>query len=867
MQPCRLRAEGLLDPVGLGEARPQLSWELESDRQDDFQSRYQVVVSSDEARAAAGLADVWSSGEVLSPTTFGVEYRGPKLQSGQRCYWAVRVWDADGAPSRWSEPAVWEMGLLRPEDWVASWIAPPGEVSAPVQDVPPRVDLGDWRGVRPCYLRMGFEARGPVARARAYVSAQGVYELWINGARVGTDLLRPGWTDYRIRIPYQVYDVTPHLQAGSNRIGALLGSGWFCGRVAWEDRVYGESPSLLIQLRVEYLTGAGETVVSGAGWESAPAPLLWSDLLMGEGYDARLERPSWCCADDDSTGWLPCVVVQPPAAKLVAQVAPPVRVLAERRVTGVLGSGIGRWVFDLGQNFAGWVRLRCRGDAGTVVALRFAEALNNDGSLYTANLRTAAATDVVVLREGETVFEPKFTLHGFRYVEIDGLPGSPDPDVLTGVVAGTDLARAGAFECSSPLVTQLQHNIEWSLRGNFVEIPTDCPQRDERLGWTADLQVFLPTACCIADVHSFLTKWLTDLMDTGRPDGAVGDVAPLVRPNLFGRAAPGWGDAVVAVPWFLYRTYGDLRLLRRCFPAMVGWVDYVAAANPDRVWRYQRGNDYGDWLSVGADTPRELVATAYHAFSAGIVAQAAGALGEARERDRFVALAEEIRAAFAQSYLTPDGRVLGDTQTGYALALAFHLLPEGLRAAAGRNLAADVRRRGWHLSTGFLGVAHLLPALGGTGHFDVAYSLLEQDSFPSWGYQIRQGATTLWERWDGRTEAGVHADTMNSFNHYAFGSVGVWLYEAVAGLAQCPDSVGFERLLVHPHPGGSLRWARAYRDTVRGRASVSWVRSTNRFELEVGVPPGADAEVRLPDGSEAHVGSGRHRFAVTEQGA
>ena len=862
MQAHRLRVEHVVDPLGLDEPRPRLSWELESDRPADAQTRFHIVVASTADDAARGHGDIWDSGIVPSSSTFGIEYDGPALSSRQRCHWSVRVWDVDGQPSAWSAAAGWEMGLLEAGDWTGDWVTAPADLRAPVAQPPDGVDLGSWRGVRPTCLRERFTVDGTVASARIYVTARGLYQLHLNGERVSTDLLRPGWTDYRIRIPYQVYDVTAQLRNGSNMLGALLGSGWYCGRIAWHDRVYGEAPSLLAQLHIDYADGRSEVVATGPTWVAAPSPLLWSDLLMGEAYDGGADWRGWCDADAGGDGWSACEVVDAPAALLVAQVAPPVRVLPERPVSGIISSWIGRWIADVGQNITGYVRLRVSGAPGTVVKLRFGETLENDGSLHTANLRSALSTDVVILGEGETVWEPSFTVHGFRYVEVTGWPGDPDPDALTAVVVGTDVPPAGAFECSSPLVGQLQQNIEWSQRGNFLEVPTDCPQRDERLGWTADLQVFLPTACANADTQAFMTKWLVDLCDTVQPDGAVADVAPLIRPQLFSKAAPGWGDAITIAPWTIYKTYGDVRLLDRCFPAMAGWVGYVAAANPDRLWRAARGNDYGDWLSVDADTPKDLVATAYHALSARVTAAAASVLDRKEERDRFTELADEVRAAFIRNYVSDAGRVVGDTQTSYVLALAFDLMPEELRDAAAGHLVADIRRRGWHLSTGFLGISQLLPTLTESGHVDVAFRLLEQDSFPSWGYEIRHGATTLWERWDARTEAGFKPHEMNSFNHYAFGSVGAWLYDTAAGIRQADDSVAFERIVVQPRPGGSLRWVRAHRDTIRGRISVEWRRDADGFRLDVGIPPNTSAEVVLPDGAKSAVAGGDHHFEV-----
>ncbi|HVB26521.1 MAG TPA: family 78 glycoside hydrolase catalytic domain, partial [Mycobacteriales bacterium] len=579
MRALALRVEYRTDPVGIDVRRPRLSWELESAVRGDVQIGYRIAVSSSAAQAAAATGDLWDSGRVSSAETIGIEYDGPELRSGQRCWWSVHVWDASGGPSGWAPAAFWEMGLLEDSDWRAVWIAPAVEASQsvgpphgvtldPGSPLASRFDLGGWRGPRPAYLRQRFSVEAPVVAARAYVTARGLYDLHVNGQRVGEDLLRPGWTDYDKRIQYQVYDVTPFVRSGANAVALLLGSGWFAGRVAWQDRIYGDTPSVLVQLQITRADGAVEFVCSDGSWVSAASPLLWSDLLIGECFDASAQVTGWDAAELDDTSWQPVTVVAPPTAPLVAERGPAVRRLRVLTPISVRQQVPGRWTFDMGQNMVGRVRLRVSGPAGTRLVIRHAEMLEADGRLHTANLRKALATDIVVLDGDDIVYEPHFTTHGFRYVEVSGLPGSPADGFLTGIVLGSDLPQAGEFECSHPLVNALQSNIVWGQWGNFFEVPTDCPQRDERLGWTGDAQAFINTACFNADTAAFFTKWLDDLIDTQRPDGAVGDVAPLVRPAMFGAAAPGWGDAVVIVPWRLYERYGDRGLLNRCFPAM-----------------------------------------------------------------------------------------------------------------------------------------------------------------------------------------------------------------------------------------------------------------------------------------------------------
>jgi len=837
----RTRCEHLVDPLGIDAVAPSLSWALESDRRGDVQTAWRVRVSS----SPDGSGDLWDSGRVPGPKTLSIRYGGEPLTSRTRCWWTVQAWDADGEEA---EPGhgTWELGLLKREDWFASWIAAPQ--AAPV------------------HLRHGFQVDRPVVRARAYATARGLYDLWLNGSRVGEDLLRPGWTDYRTRIQVQTYDITDLVVDGPNAVGVLLGSGWYAGQVGWVEDVYAEAGpvSALVQLELTHDDGSVTVVGSGPSWLAHPSHLLQSDLMRGEVCDLRLAVPGWSEASCDETGWSSVTVVPEPAAALVADTAPPVRRLLTLTPVGTWPGPDGGWIVDLGQNLVGRVRIRLDGPAGREVTLRHAEVLEPDGRLHVANLRTATSTDVVVLAGGPVEYEPTFTTHGFRYVEVTGVD---EPPVLQGIVLGSDLPQVGSFACSNETVTQLQRNIEWSQRGNHLEVPTDCPQRDERLGWTGDAQSFVSTAACNADLTAFYGKWLTDLIDTQRADGAFGDVAPLVLPELFSSAAPGWGDAGTVVPMTLFQHYGDEALLERCYPAMRSWVERLHMLNPDLLWRQGRGNDYGDWVAVDADTPPELVSSAFLAHSTQLVAKAAALLGRDEDAARFADAFQRAREAFCSAYVTPSGRVFGGTQTSYVLPLAFDLVPAEQRPVLAQHLVEDIgrcgqgdfmarraRRPAWHLSTGFLGIRDLLPVLTESGHLDVAYRLLENETFPSWGYSVVQGATTIWERWDAFTvDAGINRDRMNSFNHYCFGSVGAWLFSTVAGLAPAADAVGYDRVVVRPRPGGSIRWARASHQSVRGEISSSWELSEDGFALDVRVPCNARAEVWLPTNDPARV--------------
>ncbi|MFI1206974.1 alpha-L-rhamnosidase [Streptomyces sp. NPDC020802] len=741
---------------------------------------------------------------------------------------------------------------------------------------------GPWGKVVPAsfaahQLRHEFTLpRKKVARARLYATALGLYEAHLNGRRVGRDQFAPGWTDYRERVQYQTYDVTTLLRPGANAIGAYVAPGWYAGNVGmFGPHQYGEHPALLAQLEVDYADGTSERVTSGTHWRAAPGPIVSADLLSGETYDARKETSGWTSPGFDDRAW-PGVRAAGDAAPplIVAQPDGPVRVAEELPVKRVTEPEPGVFVFDLGQNMVGSVRLRVSGDAGTTVRLRHAEVLNPDGTLYTANLRTAAATDTYVLKgSGEETYEPRFTFHGFRYVEVTGFPGTPSAGAVTGRVMHTSAPFTLDFETDVPMLNKLHSNITWGQRGNFLSVPTDTPARDERLGWTGDINVFAPTAAYTMESARFLTKWLVDLRDAQTAEGSFTDVAPTV--GALGDGVAGWGDAGVTVPWSLYQAYGDLRVLDDAWPSVQAWLKYLER-NSSNLLRPASG--YGDWLNVSDETPKDVIGTAYFAHSADLAARIAEELG--KDAAPFTGLFERIRTAFQKAYVTSDGRVKGDTQTAYVLALSMDLLPTELRTAAADRLVALIEAKDWHLSTGFLGTPRLLPVLTDTGHTDVAHRLLQQRSYPGWGYQIDKGATTMWERWDSvRPDGGFQTPDMNSFNHYAYGSVGEWMYTNIAGIAA--GRPGYRHIVVRPRPGGGVTSARATFASVRGPVSTRWRQRSGGFDLTCSVPANTTAEVWIPaaepkavthtpatflrseDGCAVYrVGSGTHRFTT-----
>ncbi|MET8147686.1 family 78 glycoside hydrolase catalytic domain [Actinoplanes sp. NPDC049668] len=690
------------------------------------------------------------------------------------------------------------------------------------------------------YLSKGFAVSKPVARARLFATALGLHDTYLNGVKVGAERLAPGWTDYAKRLQYRGYDVTAALRQGDNTLGALLGNGWYSGNIGFAgSQRYGTSPWYSAQLSIEYTDGTRADVRTDGSWSAAPSVIVADDLYHGEDQDARISSAAGTA-----------VTVRTAAKpRLVAQVDPGVTVRQELRPRSITQPRPGVWIADLGQNFAGWNRLRATGPAGTRITLRHGEILNADGTLYTANLRAAQATDTFTLAGtgAAEVFEPHFTVHGYRYVELTGFPGTPTADSLTGLAAWTDGAETGTFSSSDALVNQLQHNIVWGARSNMLSIPTDCPQRDERLGWTGDIAAFGATSTFNFDTHGLLAKFADDLVDAQRADGAFTDVAPAV---IDGAGKAGWADAGVVVPYTIWQRFGDLSVADRNFAAMARYVDYLrSTAGADLIRNHET---FGDWLNVDDNTANDVSSTAFFGWSARLLSRMAAATGRTAEASAYGTLADQIAAAFTGRFVAADGTVSGNSQTGYVLALAFGLVPANRTQAVADRLAAKVASRNGHLSVGFMGVENLLPVLAEHGHAATAYQILQQPDYPGWGYMNSRGATTIWERWDGiRTDGTLQDVGMNSFNHYGLGSVGDWLYRTVGGVG--PASPGYKQVLIAPKPGGTLTAATASLITAYGQTRSEWTRSGSALTLRVVVPPNATATVRVPASSAAAV--------------
>jgi alpha-L-rhamnosidase len=865
IQPTNLKCEYRTNPLGIDEGEPRLSWWLESTERDQRQSAYQVLVATSREELEAGCGTLWDSGRVASDRSTHVAYAGPPLQSEIRCWWKVRVWDQDGHSSQFSEPAWWQMGLLHAEEWRASWISYDTGLAAEMD-------------MRPSpFLRRRFKLDGEIQCATLYATARGLYRVHLNGRKVGDVVLAPDWTDYNQRVLYDTYDVTAFLQPGDNAIGAILGDGWYCGYLGWQGRRehYGRRPQLLVQLHVRYRNGEKVILSTDDTWRATAGPIIFSDLYMGELYDARRELPGWDRPDCDESTWGWATLEQAPeSVQLTAQSADSVRVVEQIRPRAVTRPAVDTFILDLGQNIAGWAHLKVAGPAGTRVQLRFGEILNPDGTLYVENLRSARATDVYILKGGDPEsYEPHFTYHGFRYVEVTGYPGDPGSDAITGRVIHSAAPQVGNFECSDSTVNRIWRNALWGQRSNFVSIPTDCPQRDERLGWLADAGQFAQTACFNLESAAFFSRWMTSICDAQSEDGAFPDVAP--RAAWLGDGAPGWGESALVLPWVLYRTYADTRIIERSYSAMARWMNYIHAANPTLLRTERLNNNYGDWVSYNADTPRDLLATALWAYGALLMAKMAQATGRVAEAQQYRTLFDGIKARFIEAYVSPDGHVRGETQTGYVLALHVGLLPSELRCAAADHLVENIRNRGWHLSTGFLGTASLLPVLTEAGKAEVAYRLLRNDTCPSWGYMIKLGATTMWERWDSLTGSTAEDYSvfdpetptfmhpvfgpipgMNSFNHFTFGAVAEWLYRYVAGIEIDPDAPGCRRVIIQPHPGGGLTWAGATYESIRGRVACRWRLTDDHFRLQLEIPANSTATVVLPGARDGEVFEG-----------
>lgn len=1002
--PVHLRCEYRQNPLGIDAPAPHLSWQSDNTERNWKQAAYQIWVASSVDFLRAGRPDLWDSGKTESDQSVGIAYKGPSLESRKRYYWAVRVWDAAGQMSQSTEEAWWEMGLLHPSDWKASWIywknpedeadhagirwiwlggedafaAEPKRVvnfrvSFKLSEKPRTADLSlavrgdfiakanghpigskhrwgsfDWRDISDelvvgdnsvevsvtapqspeggpevrattvqaalaalvkitngngtilrfpsdqhwmaapegssnwqqakvvaelqdkrlgdpgplpepaAYFRRVFPVAKSIRRARLYVTALGSYRVFLNGQRVGDDVMTPDFTDYRKRVLYQVYDVSNLLRNGSNVVAALLGDGWYGSGLTWAGMHFFPPPDRFLgQMEVDYSDGSHDSVLSDTSWKASPSAIRRSDLYGGEVYDARLEQSGWQEASFDDSTWNPATVADAPEIAVSGQLTDPVRVVSTIPPKQITPLPNGTYVFDMGQNMVGWVTLKVKGAAGDRVRLRFAEILNPDGTIYTANLRNADATDEYVLHgKGDETFTPHFTFHGFRYVEVTGYPGTPSLNSIAGeVVSSLSGDPGGTLTTASDLVNRMWTIGIWGQRGNFLSIPTDCPQRDERLGWMGDAGVFWRTGTYNFDIASFSQKFIQDIVDAQTRQGAFTNVSPNTLPSA-GEAtegsaaweegmtgAPGWGDAGIIVPWTTWLQYGDKSVIEKNWDAMQRWMDFIQSRNPDFIRKNGVGPNFADWLAPDENTNKDLLATAYWGLIARMMSQMAHAVGKESDAQRYSELLNNLRSAFQKTYITPDGQVGTGTQTSYVVALYTKMAPVTLEPLLVDRLVKDIEQRGGHLSTGFLGTPFLLFTLADHGRSDVAYRLLLNETYPSWGYMLSKGATTWWERWNGDT--GDPA--MNSYNHYAFGSVMAWVYRYVVGIDTTPDAPGFKEIVIHPHLDARMPSAQGEYESIYGKISSAWNAPANGpYTLRVTIPPNAHATVFLP---------------------
>lgn len=840
-----LQCEHRTNPLGIDAAIPRLSWNAETTARNWKQTAYQIQVAT--AMDFNARSTIWDTGKTTSEESLLRPYSGPAVVSAKRYYWRVKVWDHAGRESAWSAPAFWETGLLRREDWKAAWVEPEGDS---VKRFEPA-----------SLLRKEFAVKKKIKTARAYITARGMYELWINGKRAGDEYLTPGWTMYFKRLQYQVYDVTDLITSGQNAVGVMVGEGWFRSNMGWRPvSIYGRKLALLCQIRVDYSDGSSEWIATDNSWKATnQGPVRKNEIYFGETYDARMEIPNWHKPGFDDRQWHAVRTADYPYNILTASEGVPVRTKETLKAVRIFRTPAGTLVADFGQNLVGWVRLKVNGPRGTVITVRHAEVLDKSGNFYTENLRAAEQLSTYTLKGGEReVFQPHFTFMGFRYAAIEGFPGDLKPENIEAVVLHSDMTPTGNFECSNPLLNQLQHNIQWGQKGNFVDIPTDCPQRDERLGWTGDAQVFAATAAYNMDVSAFFAKWLRDMAAEQRADGTIPVVIPDVL-NTPGSAtafvSAGWSDAIVMIPWDMYQAYNDRAYLVRHYDNMKAWVAFMQKKAGDSHI-LKGGSIYGDWLfyrpsSADASEPdaytnRDFISTAFFAHSTKILEQTARLLGKNDDAAMYAALFQNIKKAFLNEYVTATGRTTSDSQTSYVLCLMFDLLPDNLRPKAMQYLTDDIKARQNHLSTGFLGTPYLCKVLSDNGATDLAYELLFQEKYPSWLFPVKMGATTIWERWDGQKADSTFQDKgMNSFNHYAYGAIGNWMYQTVAGIQAAAP--GYQKIRIAPELTDKLSFATASLQSPYGLVSTRWEQQDNKVTLKVTIPANTTAVIALPN--------------------
>lgn len=827
IEPYGLRANALVDPLGVDSPQPSFSWKLRFKGTGSSHSQKAFKLQFFEG-AAKGLP-LWET-EQTSSDSYGVSYAGPTLKSDTAYSWRVMAFDQDGRPTEWSKLAKLTTGKMPGSTWKAKWIGydaiRPGTPDADKLVLPPAK-----------YLRHEFAVGKKVKRALAHVSALGSIDLFLNGKQLSDELFSPGWTDYQKRIYYRTFDVTKLLKGGANAVGALLGDGWYSAYIGYGHNRdhYGKNPRAFVQIEIQYADGTTDTVGTGADWKANRGPIHYSDFLMGEHYDARDELTGWTQAGYNDSAWkavdVNADVIKNP--NLESHPGVPVRPYQVLKAKTITKQG-DKYVINYGQNLSGFCQIKVQGKKGQKITIRHAERLNPDGTIYTINLRSAKATDTYICKgEGVEVWSPRFTFHGFQYVEVSGLTEAPSKDTVTAIAISSETPNSGVMTTSDKMLNQLISNAWWTQRMNFVDIPTDCPQRDERLGWTGDAQAYIRTATLTTDVQAFFHKWLVALDDGQRADGQYPMVAPVKVAGDDG--GPAWADAGVICPWTIYDVYGDKQTLAKHYPQMKKFVDFSWGRTVNNLPPAQF-HCFGDWVSINANTPNDVIFQAYLVYSTHLLAESAKVLGKLSEAATYAAKCETAKAAFRSAYIEKDGKIKGHTQCGYVLAIAFDIVTGKDLDNAAKYLVEDIKARGDVLSTGFVGTRDIMNALAKIGRYDVAFTLLHQTKFPSWGFTIKNGATSIWERWDGWTpEKGFQDPGMNSFAHYAFGAVVGWVKEHVGGIRNA--SAGYGDIVVEPRFDPNLNWSKYTFESVRGPITCNWSRSGKQVTVTVVTPP------------------------------
>lgn len=843
----RLRSEYLTNPLGLDASKPRLSWIVSGEGRARRQTAYQILVAATEGELRSGRGTLWDSGKVMSPETNPISYGGTGLVSGQRAWWCVRVWDENDRASAWSEPAFWEMGLLAPQDWHGKWIA-----RAPFAGMETRVNTP------PPLLRRAFRIDGKVKKARAYVVGLGYFEMSINGRRIGDHLLDPGYTRYDRRVLYVTHDVTSALQLGENVVGVVLGNGWYNFEVlaVWlfDLAPWRASPRLKLELRVEYEDGRTATVVSDDRWKTSDSAITFSSVYSGESYDARREQLGWDRPLFNDADWTPAVVVDAPKGRLVAQAMPPIRLISTMPPVSVKETAPGVFLVDAGQNLTGNAEIAIAAPAGTTATLRYGETLSPDGRLDRSDMERfvtrrdstqTVQTDRYTFKgEGTERWHSQFTYHGFRYIEVTGLPSGISPENISIRCFHTDLPPAGKFESSNGILNKVWEAGRWSYLGNFFGIPTDCPHR-EKNGWTGDAQIALEQGLYYTDGMAAYHKWISDIADEQMMNGALPGIIPTSGWGYQRYNGPAWDSAFLLIPWQLYEYYGDDSLLRANYEGFKRYVDYLATRANNHIVAYGLG-DWAPWKTV---TPVDITDTGYYYRDVQIVANVADRLGNKKDAQKYETLAASIRDAFNRTFFDPaTGRYGIGSQTAQGTALYQGLVRESDDAQVTAALVDAIKATDGHLDFGLLGSKYVLTALSDRGRTDLAYAMAGKTTKPGWGWWIGQGATTLWEHWDGTA----------SRNHTFLGDVNAWMVRYLAGIRVDPSAPGFRNIIIGPNPVGDLTAARAHYDSVRGRIVSDWTLRDGVFELRVTIPANTTATVHLPATREAIIEEGGH---------